>query len=202
MIKKVLLLFSVSFLFSSCIGIEQVVTINPDNSGNVAFTYTIAKEFSDFGSYGGVKKQMPLPVHKADFERIVKSTKGLTLKAYSSSETEKNIVIRAELSFASVTDLAAFAVSDEPEIVAAANGESTSVTVSIPAAGEVVTDDTLAMAEEMSAGYEFVLTIRTPGPITNHTLGETGADKKSVTWKTTLPRLLESDKKQLMTVTW
>jgi hypothetical protein len=203
MIKNMLVIVSLSFMFVSCLGIEEVVTVNDDNSGTVALTYKIAKEFSDLGSYKGEKKPLALPVLRTDFERIAAVTKGLTLKSYSSSETEKDVVVRAEIGFASIEALAGLDFASDPMMKAVVNGKSTTLTIVIPKAGESeITQDTIALFDEMSSGYDIILTVHTPKPIVKQTLGEQAKDKRSATLKTNLVELLRTNKKQQFEIAW
>jgi len=200
-VLPVLIVFTLSLY--SCLGIDETITINGDNSGSIVYTYTIAKEIKDLGSFGEMKKALPLPVLEDDFQMICKDKKGLRLASYSSKENEKNIIIRAEVAFSSLAALDALSLPDDPIMKSEITGKGTSLTLVIPAASNTeVTDDSLSMAQEISKGYDIVLVVKTPKIITGHTLGDVGTDGRTITYKTSVYDLAKTKQDQLFTIQW
>lgn len=203
MFKNMMVLFLFSLLLVSCLGIEQVVTINPDNSGTISFTYKIAKEISDLGSYGSVKKQLPLPVLRSDFERTIQGKSGLALAGYSSTENEKDVIIHADVSFTSLSALSGLSMPDDAIIKGEINAGSGSLSVEIPSIKEPnMTDDDLEMLKDMSDEYDLVFTVHTPKDISGNTGGEVAKDKRSASFRTSIYDLAKAKEKQHFTINW
>ncbi len=203
--KKYLLPVLIVFTLSlySCLGIEETITINGDNSGSIVYIYRIAKEIKDLGSFGEMKRSLPLPILEDDFRMICKDKKGLRLASYSSNENEKDIIVRAEVAFSSMAALDALSLPDDPIMKSETSGKGTSLTLVIPAASKTeITDDSLSMVQEISKGYDIVLSVKTPKPITGHTLGDVGSDGRTITYKTSAYDLAKTKQDRLFTIQW
>lgn len=201
---KYVLFFAVcATLLVSCIGMQQTITVNEDGSGSVSYTYRIAKEFADLGSYGDLKQPVALPVHKADFERIVSGNKGLALAEYSTTVDPRDLIVHAVISFASISDLDRFTLPDGSGIRISKTGDGSRLQYDIPGSQDAgVTTESLAMIDEMSAGYAIGITLKAPRKVTSHTLGEIMTDGKTVTYATTLSELVRNEAGGSFVVTW
>ena len=58
------------------------------------------------------------------------------------------------------------------------------------------------MFAEMFAGYELAFSVSAPRPIKSHSAGELSADRKSVTWRLPLERVVELPEGTVFTVAW
>lgn len=101
-------LFGLFLSLSSCIGVNSNVTIRQNGTGTIQLEYRISRMFEALGKLDGNEKQFPLPVGRTDFERTIGRVPGLTLVSYSTSQDKKDMVVKAELSFASLNALIGF----------------------------------------------------------------------------------------------
>jgi hypothetical protein len=201
--KKIFLLILSAFMFVSCVGIDQAITIKSDGSGTAEYNYRISKAFLDLGSYGELKKPVLFPVNKDDFERILHDAKGLSLKAYSTKNTENDLIVRAVITFDSVNDLKKLNLTEEEISVTIEPGNKTTISFFLPSGNESgITDDSLEMVKEMSEGYDLNITITAPKDITDHNSGEISKDKRSVSLKTNIYELLSVKDKKRFSITW
>lgn len=92
-----MILFAVSMLFMSCVGIDTVIDLNQDGSGSVTFEYRISDIVMNLGQNDG--RSIPLPVSKADFEDTVRKTAGLSLRSYKITESGNDSLITAKIDF-------------------------------------------------------------------------------------------------------
>ncbi|WP_304224450.1 hypothetical protein [Gracilinema caldarium] len=96
------------FSFSSCIGLNSNVTIRQNGSGTIQMEYRLSRMFEALGKLDGNEKQLPLPVSRTDFERTLTRVPGLSLSSYSSSQDDKDIIVKAELAFTNLEALKGF----------------------------------------------------------------------------------------------
>src|SRR5271157_4603801 len=105
--RKIVILCTASVFIMSCVGIDSKVTIREDGSGTLLLSYRVSQLVSDLGTTTSEKGIVPLPLEKVDFERSLQATQGkVRLTRFERSENEKDISIRAELSFDSLDALA------------------------------------------------------------------------------------------------
>jgi hypothetical protein len=203
MLKYAATVLAVSLMLVSCLGVEQVISLNRDNSGSISFTYRIARELTDLGSYGDAKKGLPFPVHRADFERTIAGNAGLVLSSYSQTENQKDVVIRASVTFSSLEALSGLAMPGDTIATARTNGNLTTLSVTIPSLGDAeIDEETIEMLRDMYAGYELVFTVRTPKNIIESSIGEIARDRRSATFRTTVYDLASAPEKLIFTIKW
>ena len=105
--RKIVILCIASVFIMSCVGIDSKVTIKEDGSGTLLLSYRVSQLVADLGTTTSEKGIVPLPLAKVDFERSLQATQGkVRLTRFERTENEKDISIRAELSFDSLDALA------------------------------------------------------------------------------------------------
>ena len=112
--KIVLLCVALAFL-TSCIGIDSRLTIRDNGSGTCCSPIASPSSSPNLGLSSTGKSAIPLPVTRADFERSLAAAEGkVNLTRFDRSENEKDITIRAELTFDSLEALARSTRSGTP----------------------------------------------------------------------------------------
>jgi len=101
-------LFSLSFVFYSCLGISADISLNQNGSGNIALEYQISKALDALGKLDGNERWNTIPVGKADFERTMDRLPGMKLASYSSKEDRNNLIINAKMEFEDLNSLMSF----------------------------------------------------------------------------------------------
>ena len=202
-----------SLLLSSCIGIESRATFRDDGSGVLKMEYRIARSLVDLGSQGG--SSLPLPVDEEELREALSQARGLKLIAVHRRDDEKDVYIGAEIGFDRVEAIAEVdAFADMPmslersgdsfvfrQVLSTADEQAAPGATDAAAAAE--SDKELSqMFAGMFAGYELAFSVSAPRPIRSHSAGELSADRKSVTWRLPLERVMELQKGTVFTVTW
>jgi hypothetical protein len=67
---------------------------------------------------------------------------------------------------------------------------------------EEISPETLQMLETFFDGYVLSYLITAPAPILKHSGGELSVDKRSLSYKTTIPQLLKSGDRVILEVVW
>jgi hypothetical protein len=106
---KKLLIFGLSLIFLSCIGIDSKMTLAADGSGTLELVYTVSDFARDWENAGtGQESPLPVPINETDFRRSAAVVPGLSLESYSREESGDTSVIRAFLRFTSLDALNRF----------------------------------------------------------------------------------------------
>jgi hypothetical protein len=202
--RKIVPLCLASLLMMSCVGIDSRLTIKDNGSGSLSLTYRISQLVTDLGVSRSGARAVPLPVSKDDFERSLARTNGkVRLTRFARSEDEKDVTIRAELSFDSLEALSQVDAFRDAELKAGKDGalSTFSQLVSHPAS-EPVSEDTLRMADALFDGYDLTFVIETPRPIQNAPLGTVSADKRTLTYRTSIKDVMSAKADTVLSASW
>ncbi len=198
--KKILLLFIPVLLLNACIGIESTIQFNRDGSGRLSMAYKVSQYLKDLGSDSG--KSIPLPISRESFQRTASAIDGLKLNKVSQREDEENVYIEAILTFERVDSVNGLG-GDMDLSLTMENDEATFTHLIFPGLGdEEISPDSLQMIETFFKGYELKFIVEAPDSIRSHSLGDLSQDGKSVTYKVTIPELLQSKDKVVLQVSW
>jgi hypothetical protein len=202
--RKTVALCIASLLLASCVGIDSRLTIRDNGSGALALTYRISQLVADLGASSTGKGAIPLPVERADFERSLEGAKGkVKLTKFERSENENDITIRAELSFDSVAALAQVDTFKDMNLTLVAEGSRRTLTQRlVKAPTEPVAEDSLRMIDALFEGYELSFRIETPQPIASSNVGSLSADKRALTWSTSVKDLMRLKDDVVLTLGW
>ncbi len=225
----VALVAATSVALISCIGIESHVTFNRDGSGVLKVEYRVAKSLANLGKEGASK--LPLPVDEQELRQAVSEVKGLKLVGVTRREDEKDIFISAEIGFErieSVAQVEGFAdmpmslersgdgfvfhqlisagrpeqPAADPAVAAAAAKPAEAVPAGAPPAGAESDKELAAMFAGLFEGYELVFAVSAPAPIKQTSAGELSADRRTVTYRLPLGKMMELTQETSLTVTW
>jgi hypothetical protein len=202
--RKIAFLCCAAIILSSCIGVDSKMTIRDNGSGSLVLSYRVSQLVADLGDPGSGRGVVPLPLSRGDFERSIADAKGkVRLTRFDRSENEKDITIRAELSFDSLESLSQVQAFQDAGLKATADGgRHTFSQVIARASSEPVTEDTQRMLDAFFDGYNLSFSIETPQPIQSNTLGSLSANRKSVTYTTTIKDIMLAKNDTILSVTW
>lgn len=110
--KRFLVPLAAALFLASCVGIDADARIGADGAVELAITYTVPSALDQFGRLDANAAYLPLPIARADLE-LAASRAGGNLRAWSRSETDSGIAIKAELRF---PDPLSFARFMDPEL--------------------------------------------------------------------------------------
>jgi hypothetical protein len=212
--KKIVLLFSIALLFSSCIGIKSSVTFNHDGTGTISMEYRISKMITEMGQG---EADVPLPISEEELSNAVSSNPDLTLKKVSQREDERDVYITAEVEFKEVSDFTDLESFEQMPMSLEQQGsefifkQRITEEKSEEEAAEVKEEgaETAEMDEEakqmMAAffeGYELSFTVNAPTEITSHNLGELSPNRKSVTYTIPIMEMESLEGGTVLEVRW
>lgn len=147
----------------SCLSIENQIHLQRDGSGSLEITYHLAEEFLQLGEDD--LKQIPLPVSREDFERALRDSEGLRLLSYRQNLQENEILIRAKVAFASLSQLSQLWGTESCTLSLARNGTGSQLELAIPDTGRSLPENTLQLLSEFFSGNYFSYRISVPGKI-------------------------------------
>ena len=148
---------------------------------------------------------MPLPVSRSDFERSLAATNGkVRLTRFDRSENEKDITIHAELAFDSVDALAKVDAFQDAELKWGTEGSRRTFSQLVARAPrQPLSEDSKRMLE---TPFSTATTSRSwwwhPAPIQDSTLGTLSADKKTLTYKTSISDAMTASQDLVMSAQW
>jgi hypothetical protein len=174
--KSVFIAFSALIIvsLSSCIGVNSNVSIRQNGSGTIQLEYRLSRMFEALGKLDGNEKQLPLPVGRTDFERTVNRVPGLALTAYSISQDEKDLLVKAELSFTSLDALAGFLDAAGQSVRLVSDGGNRTMGLVLVRGIKNVDADLESLVRTVFAGYTIDMRFNFPSTPTVSTVGNIG----------------------------
>lgn len=174
--KSVFIAFSVLIIvsLSSCIGVNSNVSIRQNGSGTIQLEYRLSRMFEALGKLDGNEKQLPLPVGRTDFERTVNRVPGLALTAYSTSQDEKDLLVKAELSFTSLDALVGFLDAAGQDVRLVSDGGNRTMGLVLVRGIKHVDADLESLVKTLFAGYTIDMRFNFPATPTVSTVGNIG----------------------------
>ncbi|MFZ5367293.1 MAG: hypothetical protein ACOZCE_03570 [Spirochaetota bacterium] len=174
--KSVFIAFSALIIvsLSSCIGVNSNVSIRQNGSGTIQLEYRLSRMFEALGKLDGNEKQLPLPVGRTDFERTVNRVPGLALTAYSISQDEKDLLVKAELSFTSLDALAGFLDAAGQSVRLVSDGGNRTMGLVLVRGIKNVDADLASLVRTVFAGYTIDMRFNFPSTPTVSTVGNIG----------------------------
>ncbi|MGA2378301.1 MAG: hypothetical protein ABSG85_03250 [Spirochaetia bacterium] len=202
--RKIVALCFTLALLSSCIGVDSRLTVRDNGSGTLQLTYRISQLVADLGVSSTGRSAIPLPVSRSDFERSLAASNGkVRLTRFDKSEDEKDITIRAEIAFDSLDSLAKIDAFHDAELKWGTEGSRRTFSqVVARTPRQPLSDDSRRMLEALFDGYDLSFVVVAPQPITDSTLGTLSADKKTLTYKTTIKDVMTTTQDLVMTARW
>ena len=202
--RKIVILCVASIFLISCVGIDSKVTIKEDGSGTLLLSYRVSQLVADLGATTSEKGIVPLPLARADFEKSLQAAQGkVRLTRFERTENEKDISIRAELSFDSIDALAQVGAFHDAEIKLSLNGaRHTFSQIIAHAPAQPVSDDSLRMIDAFFDGYGLTFVIEAPQPIQEFTLGTLSSDKRVLTYTTSVKDVVRTKSDLVLSVGW
>lgn len=177
-VQKKSLFFALSVFMmvslSSCIGVNTNVSIRQNGSGSIQLEYRLSRMFEALGKLDGNEKQLPLPVGRTDFERTVNRVPGLALTAYSTSQDEKDLLVKAELSFTSLDALAGFLDAAGQSVRLVSDGGNRTMGLVLVRGIKNVDADLESLVRTVFAGYTIDMRFNFPSTPTVSTVGNIG----------------------------
>lgn len=190
-------------LSCSCIGVDSRLTIKADGSGTLSLEYRIPRTLADLGRTPDPSGPVPLPVEKADFRRAIAGSPGVRLARYSRRADEERVVIRAELAFERLEDLAGVpGLRDAGLSLVERDGAWTLTEVVAGAPASPPTPEGLAMVDSLLGDGNVTVVLKTPAPMSPGPLGTLSADRRTLTWSATVGELARRTGSVVLTATW
>ena len=175
--KKVSIIALLGFLvltLSSCLGVNSNVTIRQNGSGTIQMEYRLSRMFEALGKLDGNEKQLPLPVSRTDFERTISRVPGLQLTSYATSQDQRDILVKAELSFANLDALIGFLDASGQSVRLANEGGNRAMGLVLVRGIKNVDKDLENLVRTVFAGYTIDIGFNLPSTPTVSTVGKIG----------------------------
>ncbi len=160
--KKIAARLVLAFLvlaLNACIGIDAELDIKANGSGVLELDYRLSRLVEALARVAK-EGQFPLPVERKDFDRTVARVAGLSVKAYSVKEDEKDIYIHVELGFSTMSALTAFLDGTGRSGRASPNGRGLSI--ELVQGGERLDEELVSLMRTLFDGYAVSISIKTP----------------------------------------
>lgn len=202
--RKIVILCIASVFLMSCVGIDSTMTVKEDGSGTLLLNYRVSQLVADLGATTSEKGIVPLPLARVDFERSLQAAQSkVRLTRFERTENEKDISIRAELSFDSIEALAKVDAFHDAELKLGTDGRRHTFSQLIAhAPAQPVTDDSLRMIDAFFDGYGLTFVIEAPQPIQQFTLGTLSSDKRVLTYTTSIKDLVRTRSDLVLSAGW
>lgn len=202
--KRILLCVLITSLLISCIGMESNIRLNSNGSGILIFKYRLSLIFLNMGKTDeeSITTEAPLPTSEENFKKSLEGVDGLRLKSIQQEETERDLIITAEIEFDSVDALAQSSMFDDRPISLVKEGQNYIFTQLITNGSETLDENNMEMLEAMFQGYELSFSITAPKRIKTSNIGDISADRRTVTYSLSISELIKIKEKTELIVKW
>jgi hypothetical protein len=119
------------FSLSSCLDLETHLELASDGSGKLELVYIVSSALVQLGSTASPGVGLPLPIAEGDFRQTVSSIPGLTLRSYERKDEPDKSIIKALLSFSSLSDVNQLFGGKDPVIYQGQEGSNRVVEITI-----------------------------------------------------------------------
>ena len=202
--RKLVVLCCALVLLTSCIGIDSRMTIRDNGSGTLSLTYRVSQLVTELGVSSTGRSAIPLPLSRTDFDRALAATAGtVRLTSFDRGENEKDITIRAQLAFDSVDALAKIDAFHDADLKLASQGSDRTFSQLVARAPrQPLTDDSKRMLDALFDGYDLSFVLEAPRPIKDSSLGTLSADKRTLTYTTSVKDALSTARDLVLSASW
>jgi hypothetical protein len=202
--RKIIPLLIGTVLLVSCVDVQTQLSLRGDGSGTLVLAYSISRQLADLGRTGADLPAVPLPVEREDFQRALGGVPGLSLKSFTRAQNELEVSIRAEIGFSSLEALAGVEAFKEMQVRVETAGSRHTLSVLLARAAEgPVTEDSLAMVDEMFQGRMLTYVVHAPAPIISSSANaQVSADRRTLTYAARMRDLVSLSEDLVLSVTW
>ncbi len=201
--RTIFLSLVAALALTSCVGIDSKMVVRADGSGTIDLTYRISQMIADLGKTGTEQVPLPLPVTREDFERGLAGVPGVQLRGFARTQNEKDIIIKAQISFDRVESLAQVAAfrAEAPSLVTS-EGRHTLSQLIVKGTRQEMSPDSLQMMDTLFQGYAISVSVEAPAAIQSTTLGTVSPDKRTLTYNASVKDLATAKNDVVLSLTW
>lgn len=191
-------------LLTSCIDVNENITLSSNGSGVLKVAYRISRLVIDLPKSAGTEFSLALPPDPTRFRSQVGAASGLTLQSFSPIEDPQAVGADASIAFARLSDLNAVIDSRSgAKFALTQSGGRTTFTQTIyPGTSAGAEQRTLDLAKKLFGDYKLAFSLSTPRPIQSVNLGTISGNRTTVTYTTTIPDIIQSTKPVVWEVSW
>ncbi len=202
--KTLVVLTAGILLLSSCIDVNEDITISADGSGVVKLAYRIARVVIDLPRAENTSVAFPLPTNPAEFESLVQNAPGLTLQDFTLTNEAATLGANATIQFTGVEALnAAFTNSVSQGFTYLSTPSRTTFTQRIYQGNSAGVDQqTLDLVKSLFGDYKLVFSLHAPRAIQSVNIGSTSSNETTATYSTTIPDIIQSKTPVIWEVSW
>jgi hypothetical protein len=201
---KKLLIFGLSLIFLSCIGIDSKMTLAADGSGTIELVYTVSAVARDWDTAEtGAESPLPIPINETDIRRSVEAVPGLSLESYSRTEEADTSVINVRLRFASLDALNSFVSGSDAHFSLTQEGNRTVFEQVIsPGSGGEIDERTGEFINAFFKTYTLNFSLTAPRAITRTSPSGGNSSGAQASFSVPLAAALESREAIVWRVEW
>lgn len=149
---------------------------------------------------------LPFPVSRAAFDRAVKDTGGTELLSYAQKETDRDLVVDAELRFASLSSLSKFLSPEGARAAYAEQGAQRSLRVVLGEGkgpgGSAIDPDLARFIDAAFAPYSVSISVRLPSPVKSASKGKISRDGLEVDYASPVSAIAKSATPVILEIGW
>ena len=199
---KQLIILSAVFILSSCIGIETVINLENNNSGDISIKYKVSKMVLNTAEIDSDNSFLPLPIEEKDFIEKADKNSNLTLLSFKKEENSEEIFINVKYAFDNIaalnTDITG---SDKKNITIEKKIIKTIYNQKIYEGNSgKIDEETMQVVYDLYSNYPLKFTIIAPSNIKDTNMGI--FSKKKCKVSLTLSEVLSSSEPINIRITW
>ncbi len=202
--KHIVLVFLLTFVFSSCVDLQSNISLNGDGSGTLELEYEISQKTVYLGRLDENDPTIPLPVNRDDFERTVAAIPGMSLSSFSLEETADFVRVAAVVTFSNIDQISRFLGNDTDDVIALnqSGGETVFQYTIYKKLDESIDEETLLMLETFFQGYELSFALTPPRQPKQINRGSISDNGKIATYTVPLVDLFKNNETVVWNIVW
>jgi hypothetical protein len=195
-----------ALVFNSCADIDARLTVASSGSCDLRLRYAVSKMVVSLDAVDSGRAILPFPVSRAAFDRAATDTGGTELLSYAQKETDRDLVVDAELRFASLASLSKFLSPQGARAAYAEAGGQRSFRVVLAegrAPGGSASDpDLVRFVDAAFAPYTVSIAVRLPSPVKSASAGKISRDGLEVDYTSPVSAIAKSETPLILDIGW
>ncbi len=199
---KICFFLAATFLFFSCIGLETEIEITSSGSGTISLEYRVSGMILSMGMVEDEAFALHFPIEQEDFEDSLVGNTGLSLRRYSSRKDGDDLLISAELQFATLGQLVAFLSETGQVTQLEESARSNTLIIRLSEGAEPLENEFNELVQTLFNDYILRFRFRAPRAVRSSGVPVQNIDARTVEYRAPIGEVLSAEEPLIWELSW
>lgn len=195
-----------ALLLSSCADVDAKLTVSSSGACSLKLHYAVSKMVVSLDAVNSGRAILPFPVSRESFDRAVKAAGGTELISYAQSETDRDLIVDAELKFSSLSSLSVFLSPQVERTTFTESGGQRNLRINLTAGKNDPTGsndtDLVRFVDAAFVPYNVSIAVRLSSPVKATSLGKISRDGLEVDYTSPVSAIAKSETPLILDIAW